>query len=144
MTDKRESFADKMERAHAALLKDLKELGDAARAPQIQNAGAWRRRLATIQSDVAKHFRYEEQNGYMTEVLKRKPNQERVVEQLLAEHQKLLLALTQLGMELDKAGLPDGAWLAKIQAWIGDVRKHEFSENDLVQDAFNLDISAED
>jgi len=32
----------------------------------------------------------------------------------------------------------------KVRAWVEKVRKHEASENDLVQDVFNLDVGAED
>jgi hypothetical protein len=33
---------------------------------------------------------------------------------------------------------------AKVEEWVRRVRKHERSENILVQDAFNVDLTAED
>jgi hypothetical protein len=144
MTKVKESLADALGRAHAALLKDLKEISAAARSRRRAGATAWRQRLEALQTHITQHFCLEEENGYMTEVLKRKPHYKREVDELLDEHRELFQSLSQLIAELNDPSAPDLVWRKQVLGWIAQIRKHERRENDLVQDAFNLDISAED
>ena len=141
MADVQPAGAEGLRQAHARLRKDLGELEAAARAPAGAAAPALGALLRRARAHLAEHFRFEEENGYMTAVLQRDPNQGRRVEQLRDEHRRLFAALEAL---LDAAGQGVTATGAKVLEWVADVRRHEEREDTLVQDVFNVDTGAED
>src|SRR5262249_61195710 len=100
-------------------------------------------RLDVVRASIGEHFRFEEENGYMAAVLEIHPHLERMVQHLCEEHGQLLRSLDELRAE-GRAGQLSAAGRARGLAWARAVRRHERSENVLVQDAFNLDLSAED
>ena len=77
-------------------------------------------------------------------VRKREPRLERAVQQLADEHQLLMQSLDALISEFWAATSLDSAFPEKVQAWVERIRDHEARETRLVQDAFDLDIGAED
>ena len=134
--------AEGLRQAHARLRKDLGELEAAARAPAGAAAPALGALLRRARAHLAEHFRFEEENGYMTAVLQRDPNQGRRVEQLRDEHRRLFAALEAL---LDAAGRgATDAGRAKVLEWVAAVRRHEEREDALVQDVFTVDTGTED
>jgi hypothetical protein len=136
----RATYGDALLQAHRDLLRDLQALQAAARgmAPSGADLAAC---LDQARADLAEHFRFEEENGYLAAVLKRAPHLERAVRHLGEEHGELLRALDEL-----RAAARSGAAgvAARVEEWLQKVRKHERSENVLVQDAFNVDLAAED
>jgi len=137
-------LAAALERAHAALLHDLLELERALRTPEQASLPKLRARLEATQAHIAKHFRFEEQDGYMDAIRKREPRLQRVVDDLAAQHGQLSQLLAVLRADADKANELDVSLVERIRAWLAAVRQHEDRENQLVQDAFNLDLGAED
>jgi iron-sulfur cluster repair protein YtfE (RIC family) len=137
-------LADAMLKAHGALKRDLQEVSQALHSSEPAIPRQFQDRLVALQKHVAEHFRFEEQNGYMPEVLKRKPNLDRDVAKLRSDHRLLAETLSQLITEARGKVIADEAWSRRLKAWIAEVERHEILENDLIQDAFNLDISAED
>jgi hypothetical protein len=130
--------AECLRQAHATLRKDLGELEAAAGAPPAVLDALLRRARAHL----AEHFRFEEENGYLSAVLLRDPNRGRQVEQLRDEHRRLFATLEAL---LDAAGRGvTAATGAKVLEWVAEVRRHEEREDTLVQDVFNVDTGAED
>jgi hypothetical protein len=142
MQNNRLLVAEALSRAHAALLDDLRKLEEAASSPE--GLPALRARLDATQAHLAEHFRFEEQNGYMDAVRKREPRLERAVEQLADEHRQLARSLGALIENARSASGLDAALGEEVRGWVGLVRQHETREIDLIQDAFNLDIGAED
>ncbi len=138
------SVAEALGRAHAALLADLRELEQAARPSSREGLVELRARLVATQTHVTEHFRFEEQNGYMDAVRKREPRLERTVLHLAEEHRQLAQALDALVQEAETAVGPDSGFDERIRAWVDRLRQHEARENELFQNAFNLDIGAED
>jgi hypothetical protein len=138
------SVAEALGRAHAALLEDLRKLEEVVHAISDARLAELRARLGVTRMHLTEHFRFEEQSGYMDVVRKREPRLERAVQQLADEHGQLRQTLDALIGELGSATHLDEALREKIPAWIKQVREHETRENDLVQDAFDLDIGAED
>ena len=129
---------------HAALLEDLQKLEEAVsprtrKSPTELSAG-----LRAARAHIARHFRFEEQNGYMDAVRKRQPRLERAIQQLADEHGQLKQSLDALLGEAKSAISLDDAFRERIRQWIERVRQHEMRENDLVQDAFDLDIGVKD
>ena len=101
MANVQPAVVEGLRQAHSTLRSDLGELGAAARAPSgaaPEVLGAFLRRA---RAHLAEHFRFEEENGYMSAVLLRDPNQERHVQQSRDEHRRLFAALESL---LDGAG----------------------------------------
>jgi hypothetical protein len=137
-------FGDALLRAHRSLLKDLRKVRDAAQATSPEGPAGLADLLEATRADILKHFRFEEQNGYMASVLEAQPHLERAARHLQEEHGQLLRSLDELiGATRSAAALTDDL-REKVANWAQSVQRHERSENALVQDAFNLDLAAED
>lgn len=131
-------------RAHRALLEDLRTLEEDVGPESAANLAEFRTRLGATYTHVCEHFRFEEQNGYMDEVMKREPRLQRIVQVLGEEHRDLRQSLDALCGDIRLAASVDDAFREKVRQWIQRVRHHETRENELVQDAFNCDLAAED
>jgi hypothetical protein len=138
------SVAEALGQAHGALLADLRELEQAVQPSWGEGLEELCAQLAAAQAHITEHFRFEEQNGYMDVVRKRQPRLERTIEQLAEEHGHLRHSLDGLIAEARTATSLGDILREEIREWIDRVRQHEMRECDLVQDAFNLDITAED
>jgi hemerythrin-like domain-containing protein len=145
MTKSPTTLAEALSHAHTKLLDDLSKLEEAARAPAEEGAVELHAELGRIHQHVTAHFRFEEQDGYMEPMRKREPRLERKIQHLGAEHRRLTQSLEALlGEARTATNLTDPSFREKVRAWVEQVRDHETRENQVVQDAFNLDISAED
>jgi hypothetical protein len=144
MGDIDRSLVEKLTRAHAALLDDLRGLEETVDPKSRLDLGQLGTRLAVAQAHVNEHFRFEERNGYMDRVRRREPRLEREIECLAEEHLELEQSLSRLFERAGTANGPMTALRQEVLDWIKRVRQHEARENDLVQGAFNLDIGAED
>jgi len=140
----KESAVEALGRAHRVLLADLQELEEAVRPSSGEDLASLRHRLMTAQTHIRKHFQFEEQNGYMDVVKKREPRLARTIQQLAEEHGQLRQSLESLLGEVASAATLADRLREKTSEWVQHVRQHELRENDLVQDAFNMDIGAED
>lgn len=140
MVSSQEPVVDALGHAHAALLHDLRELEEAARPGSSSCRAELGNRLGAVYWQITEHFRFEEQDGYMDAVRKREPRLERAVQQLAEEHRQLKQAIEALLGEVPG----DAGFHERIRGWIGQVRAHEARENRLVQEAFELDLAAED
>ncbi len=140
---KETSIAESLSRAHKALRKDLQKLEDAVRSSN-QAIPIVHAILEARRTHIIDHFRFEEQGGYMDKLRKREPRLEHAIDQLAREHQQLSQALDALIEKVTQASSLDPDLQEKTRQWIAAVRRHEAREDELVQDSFNLDISAED
>jgi hypothetical protein len=130
-------------RAHESLLDDLRKLEEVTGQASGEGLAELRVRLGATREHLARHFRFEEQNGYMEAVRKREPRLGRAIEQLAGEHSQLLQTLEAVIAEAGVATRLGEALREGVRQWAGSVREHEARENELVQDTFNLDIGAE-
>jgi hypothetical protein len=144
MARTRYSIAEALNRAHVALRKDLGKLEEAARPASGEGAAELRARLAATRAHVIEHFHFEEECGYLDVVRTREPRLERAARGLADEHRQLAQSLDALVEEARTAAHLDDTFRKKIRVWLEQLRRHEARENDVVQDAFNLDIGAED
>jgi hypothetical protein len=138
------SIADALSQAHGTLLADLSALEHAVGPFSGEDLAELRTRLGETTAHITAHFRFEEQNGYMDAVKKREPRLERVIDELAAEHDQLRKSLDALIGEARAATKLGDALRGQVRNWVDSVRKHEMRENEVVQDAFNLDIGTED
>jgi hypothetical protein len=137
-------LAKTLRRAHAALFEDLRKLEQAARPGAGGDLAQLMACLGATHKHVTEHFGFEEQDGYMDTVRKREPRFDRIIQQLGEEHRELMQSLDALIREVRKAACFEDAVREKIRMWVERLRRHEARENDLVQDAFSLDIGLED
>jgi hypothetical protein len=144
MAQLRATYGEALLRAHRNLLKDLRKLREAVQAAAVGRPSDFAARLEATRADVLEHFHFEEQNGYMASVLELHPHLKRAAEHLQEEHGRLLGALDELIAEARSAPALSEGFGEKVLDWVQSVQRHERSENALVQDAFNLDLSAED
>jgi hypothetical protein len=115
-----------------------------AREPTADVRGPLLQVLLAMRPQLDEHFRFEEEDGYLREVLARAPNWERAAEHLREEHGRLLHSLDTLLEEARRDGAASDALGERVLAWAQAVRRHESEENRLYQDAFNVELSAED
>jgi hypothetical protein len=144
MKRKTGSATEEIIEAHASLNADLKRLEEAALPASRRERWELAAQLHAARADLVEHFRLEEHGGYMDSVRQREPRLERTVKELADEHGQLLRALDAL---LAQARAPAGKadpLGENIRAWVASVRRHEAREIDLVQEAFNVDVSTDD
>jgi hypothetical protein len=144
MAKKETSVAESLRRAHRALRKDLQKLEDSVQPTSDQGIPIIRAILDATRTHVLEHFRFEEQDGYMDKVRKREPRLQHAIDQLAGEHRRLAEALDALIENAKQASTLDPDLRRKTREWIATIRQHEAREDELVQDSFNLDVSAED
>jgi hypothetical protein len=138
------TFGGALLQAHRNLFHELRGLIEAMRCSPLEPSAKLAAQLGSVRADILAHFQFEEQNGYMTSVLEIHPHLARAVQHLQADHKNLLRSLDELTARVRSAPLLNHELQDAVITWVGAVQHHERSENVLVQDAFNLDLSAED
>jgi hypothetical protein len=142
MSKQRASGAELLSRAHGVLLDDLEQLEEAARSLTNDASAPFAAHLRRVQRHVMEHFRFEERDGYMSQVRKREPHLDREINDLLREHRDLAHTLSAI---IEQAGHGPAAALAEqVRDWVARVRVHESHENTLVEEVFNRDSVAGD
>jgi hypothetical protein len=139
-----EAIAKALKRAHAVLLHDLAMLEEAAQPHSATIRPELRDRLATVQSHVLAHFRFEEKDGYMDTVRRREPRLTHVIDELAADHHRLATTLEAIARDASLGTTSDEELRGRVRGWIDELTRHELRENHVVQDAFNSDVAAED
>lgn len=141
---RKDLFAAEVDQAHAAFHADLRKLEVSVRPSSTASPEDVRDELRSARTHTSEHFRLEEQSEWMDTVSKRGPNMERTAEHLRQEHREFLEALDTLIEVVQSAASLDDALREKIHQWIERVRRHEMSEDDLIQEAYNLDVGTAD
>jgi hypothetical protein len=130
-----DTFVEALQEAHTDLLSDLheleKEMGADSASPVALGT-----HLGSLQTHILEHFRFEEEGGYMAQVLKEEPQLRSAADELLEEHQQMAETLEGLIQEITKASGVRDAFRKKVKAWIKQIRQHESRENSLVQEAY--------
>jgi hypothetical protein len=137
-------FPERMARAHAALRDNLRDVREAVETAGAENPVALRAHLEAVRIHLVEHFRLEERNGYMAEVVEARPNLAREAEELHDQHRHLLQSLDALIGDAGTGTAPAPELAERTRAWIAELQGHESRENLLIQTAFNQDIAAED
>ena len=137
-------FAAEIDQAHSAFHANLRKLDESVRPASAARLEEVRDELRLVRTHTSEHFRLEEQSEWMDAVRKRGANMERSVDHLLQEHRELLEALDTLIEVVQTARSVDDVVREKVHKWIERVRRHETREDDLIQDAYTLDLGAAD
>lgn len=144
MKQTQSASAEALRQAHQALLRDLRKLQDLVRSDSTASLAELRGRLGATYTHVCEHFRLEEQDGYVDKLAENEPRLGRVAQQLGEEHRELRHSLDALHGEAIVASRVDNDLCEKIRKWIDRLMRHERRENDLMQDAIDLDFAAQD
>ncbi len=135
---------DALLQAHRELRAELRSLRESARSVSADQPGDIAAQMEATRTDLQEHFRFEEENGYMASVLQLRPHLTRAIQHLQEEHRELLRSLNELITEARSAANLTAGFREKVDHWVASVGRHEREENVLIQDAFNLDVEAED
>ncbi|HUE72269.1 MAG TPA: hemerythrin domain-containing protein [Pirellulaceae bacterium] len=144
MATKNETTAEELVQAHVAFRDDLGKLEKSVRPASVASLDEVQAELGAVRMHASEHFRLEERSEWMTKIKKRGPKLERLVQHLREEHRELLEAIDTLLKVIQAAKRLDDGLREKVHQWIERVRRHESRENDLVQEAYTLDLGAAD
>jgi len=102
----------------------------------------------TFHTQLRRHIETEELGGFMKPVCERRPTLTREVERLLEEHHDLLAECTNIEeffcLHKEPTNTDCSRGRHDAMALIAKLECHEASENNLIQDVFNLDIGTGD
>jgi hypothetical protein len=124
------SADDKLREAHAALSHDLADLEGMLGSMSPVPADRLAERLRTIRGVTAKHFRFEEENGYLSPVVSCGHEKEVEVRALLDEHQRLLASLDEVIADAEQGTGLTGDIRDRLEHWLREFRGHEARENE--------------
>ena len=104
-----------------------------------------RSRLGALRDQLSAHFADEERDGYLAEALAAAPRFSARAAQLCQEHKEFLEELDRLRRSL-RVDEPESWKEARsdFERLVANIRKHEGSENAIVQAAFGDDVEAAD
>lgn len=137
-------IADAMKRAQLALEHHLREVEQIVAPPiTTEKLPEVRIRLKAVFGLVAEHFRLEEKDGYMKAVKEQDQRFESDLQCMRDEHRELKRDLENLVEDAEALPVIDGTFSTNFNAWHERFRKHEESEIDLVQEAFDVDVGGE-
>lgn len=107
-----------------------------------------RERLSHFRAHLIKHMAMEEEDGYMAEVLERRPSLASRVTLLQHQHRQIRRLLDDLHQLLEDM-TADQLLLAqdcgrRIDSLLDTIQRHEDAENDLVQFVFTEDLGTTD
>lgn len=134
----------KLSLAHQRLMRDLCSLQDLVASDSKASLPQLRNGLSATYTHVCEHFRLEEQGGYFDNIAENEPRLQHAADQLRDDHRQLRRSLDNLHGEAIVAAGPSEVLLDKVRQWIQRLMQHEWRENDLIQDAVDADLSAQD
>jgi len=129
---------------HKLLSEDLDYLEEKVGSAGTVTPAALSERLHALRTRLAEHFGVEEQDGYAQTVLARAPQLDRKVRKALSEHAELMKSLEVLMQQVQASQSLNDSLRESLGAWIHRFRQHESQENLLIEDAFNVEVPAED
>ena len=94
-----------------------------------------------------RHFQHEEDGGFFGEIAALAPRLSERAEEVCREHVELLTAIESF-RDTARGGTATGAWWERLNSefhrLMKDLMHHERREQDLLQEAFNVDIGTGD
>lgn len=139
------SFTDELQQEHVSLLDLLTDLDNMTEPGE--RVKKLLRCLWEMQLGLRRHFHFEEQGGYMSQILDDAPHLHHAAQALLAEHGRIAGDLEALITSIACLRPEDhvtASLQAQLRQWVQLVRDHETRENRLTQQACNQDIGADD
>ena len=144
--DRLTNTVERLAECHQRLNVLLDRLAGVVKSPPEQvEAASLTALLDEILENLDEQFRLEEDNDYMADVLERYPTWYPQVRQLQEEHRLLQRHLREVQDRIARENA--GSTLSReihrqLRDWLNAYRNHDRRENDLVQEAFTLDVGA--
>lgn len=135
------SRADAFHEEHVRLGKELLGLDDLLNGPADWSMAEML--LARVEESIDQHMRFEEEGGYLSDVVRRAPRLERTIERLHGQHNEIRARLRGLRHRvLDKVATE--LFRAELAEWLRLVHEHEHAENQVVLESLGTDIGGGD
>ena len=144
MSTTSQSLVEALARAHKALRDNIGVIDGLLNEPAGLRPADLGKRLESLQHTLLEHFRFEEKDGYLDNVVKGRPHLDKPVARLLEEHARLARDLTGLIEETGRMQSTTPEFTARAKHWIAALLDHETRENLLVEDAFTRDEGTKD
>ena len=99
-------------------------------------------RLRPLHEQLARHFRHEEELGYLSDALARAPHLTGEANILLQQHGQLLRELNELILRLHETEPPFDSWqqaCSELDAMLAELDRHEGREKAILEIAFAPD-----
>jgi hypothetical protein len=141
------SFADDLKHEHVSLLDQLGLLEEGIASWPADCHETLLGSLLEVQASLRRHFHFEEQGGYMSQILDDAPHLHHAAQALLAQHARISIDLDSLIAAVAYLSPECPVTLplrGQLKQWVQLVRDHESRENHLTQKACNEDIGADD
>jgi hypothetical protein len=146
------NLAKWIQEEHAKVEELAHDLAELAVEPPASRRGVWllelRERFERFRAHVIKHMAMEEEGGYMSEVLERRPTLTPEVQALRHEHGEIMRLLEFIHQSLETVTDEDRLIICDCCSRIRDVlsygEQHVQRENLLVTSVFTQDIGSND
>ena len=100
-----------------------------------------------LREELVEHFHYEEEGGFFKDVVERAPRYSEQIDELCQEHVQSLQDLDQMTHDAE-VGEPTGEWWDdlshRFHEFSNQLMNHEARENQLLQNAYGIDLGAND
>lgn len=110
--------------------------------------GDTQRQFEHLRAHLIRHMALEESDGYLVEVIERRPTLSKEVDRLEHEHREMAKIMESVHQVLSSVTPEDPLLLedccSRIRALLGYVERHEDFENLLVTSVFSRDIGSKD
>ena len=146
-----DSVIEKVLEEHRTITRLLEQiLGTFAQKSGASRVNEWkdlRPKLADLHVHLKEHFRLEEEGGFLAPVLEVLPTASSSVDALMGEHRLLLEQVNTLLHRIDastRENQLDASLVLQIQQFAEMLKKHERSEDSLIQKVYAEDIGTDD
>lgn len=143
MTTSEQQIFDEIRREHEHLRQLLGEVHQTLNG-RCSSAGKLAEMMLSLQRHVQEHFDEEEEGGFFHEVVTQAPRMTDRAENLKSEHVDLAGTVTELVTMANDAEELSRTLDAKFHEFSKALMHHESKENDLLLDAYELDIGPSD
>lgn len=145
-------IAEQALEAHRQLDEEIDELRTAIAADVGSRPESWLAHCVEcfrrFHTNLRRHIEIEESGGFMEPVVQRRPTLTPQVDQLRLEHRVMVDCCEGLEHDMQRTGTlkPEDADVlrARVHELLAALRKHEHTENAMVQDVFSQDIGTGD
>lgn len=100
-----------------------------------------------LKDELVQHFHEEDEGGFFDGIVEHAPRLSERIEALRQEHDRLLEQLNELQTKVDVPA-PSPEWWQELERSFHDfsceLMRHEHRENEILQEAYGVDIGAQD
>lgn len=149
MTPKRleHNFFEVMKEEHRELVGLMSQVRYAFRTHD-RNTAAAKAAITQLCDSIEAHFLSEEEGGYLNEAIEQAPHLAARAEALHGQHATLRAEVRDFRTLAARPGEPSEDWWQELEtrfdSFTGNLLIHEAHEDDLVQEAFTLDLGTGD